>query len=587
MSKFKDLFLIVEGGHFSDREIKKENKKKVRGKDMTKFFVKKPYFVLVTVIIVLVIGFVSFGEMQTDLLPKMELPYMAVITTEVGASPEKVESDVVKPMESTLGTINGVEKLTSTSANNYGMLMLEFAEDTNMEAALVRVSKALNSLDLPEGCGTPNIMEISADMMATMYASVSYEGKDIKELSSFTEQTVKPYLERQDGVASVSANGLIQDHVEIRLNEKKIDRMNDKILGQTNDKLLEASDKIEEAKASLKKSKEQLKKQEKTLSSKQEETNTKLAEAQTKLAEALSQKAAYEAELNSLKASQSALKAEKKAYKDAGLEKTYKTLNNTFKSLNATMGEAAKQMGITIPSSVKEAIQHPKQFEAFVSWMEQMGYGEQFSKLTIDSLKQMYKAVEVRLPQIDTELSNLQVKIKVQKAIIDKLNEQMKGLDEQQSKLIAGGYSAAAGFGSGQAQIAAGKTQIESAEKELKEFVEETGNKLAMEYETEVVITGIDFPVKAGVQEIGNLICQDGNTTWVTAAKEGGSYSGTGDLFASVLSAGMVKGIDTVDSVHRAVKFLAKGIHDAVVEGTDRNEGICFERYLSELAAEN
>ena len=434
---------------------------------MTKFFVKKPYFVLVTVIIVLVVGFVSLGEMQTDLLPELELPYMAVITTEVGASPEKVENDVIKPMESTLGTISGVEKLTSTSANNYGMLMLEFAEDTNMEAALVRVSKALNSLSLPEGCGTPNIMEISADMMATMYASVSYEGKDIKELSNFAEKTVKPYLERQDGVASVSANGLIEDHVEIRLNEKKIERMNDKILGQTNDKLLEASEKIEDARASLKKSKEQLKKQEKTLSGKQQETNQKLAEAQTKLAEALSQKAAYEAELNSLKASQSALKAEKKAYKEAGLEKTYHTLNNTFKNLNVTMGEAAKQMGITIPESVKEAINHPKQFEAFVSWMEQIGYGEQFSKLTIDSLKQMYKAVEVRLPQIDTELSNLKIKIKVQKTIIDKLKEQMKGLDKQQSKLIAGGYSAAAGFGAGQAQIAAGKTQIESAQKEL------------------------------------------------------------------------------------------------------------------------
>ena len=131
------------------------------------------------------------------------------------------------------------------------------------------------------------------------------------------------------------------------------------------------------------------------------------------------------------------------------------------------MGEAAKQMGITIPESVKEAVNHPKQFEAFVSWMEQIGYGEQFSKLTIDSLKQMYKAVEVRLPQIDTELSNLKIKIKVQKTIIDKLKEQMKGLDKQQSKLIAGGYSAAAGFGAGQAQIAAGKTQIESAQKEL------------------------------------------------------------------------------------------------------------------------
>ena len=121
-------------------------------------------------------------------------------------------------------------------------------------------------------------------------------------------------------------------------------------------------------------------------------------------------------------------------------------------------------------------------------------------------------------------------------------------------------------------------------EERLLKFTESTGKELSKEFDTEVVITGIDLPARENHQEIGNLICQDGNTTWVTAAKEGGSYSGTGDLFASVLSAGMVKGIDTVDS---AVKFLAKGIHDAVVEGTDRNEGICFERYLSELAAEN
>lgn len=124
-------------------------------------------------------------------------------------------------------------------------------------------------------------------------------------------------------------------------------------------------------------------------------------------------------------------------------------------------------------------------------------------------------------------------------------------------------------------------------EERLLKFTESTGKELSKEFDTEVVITGIDLPARENHQKIGNLICQDGNTTWVTAAKEGGSYSGTGDLFASVLSAGMVKGIDTVDSVHTAVKFLAKGIHDAVVEGTDRNEGICFERYLSELAAEN
>lgn len=124
-------------------------------------------------------------------------------------------------------------------------------------------------------------------------------------------------------------------------------------------------------------------------------------------------------------------------------------------------------------------------------------------------------------------------------------------------------------------------------EERLLKFTESTGKELSKEFDTEVVITGIDLPARENHQKIGNLICKDGVQTWVSTVKEGGSYSGTGDLFASVLSAGMVKGMDTVDSVRKAVKFLSKGIHDAVLEGTDRNEGICFERYLSELAAEN
>lgn len=124
-------------------------------------------------------------------------------------------------------------------------------------------------------------------------------------------------------------------------------------------------------------------------------------------------------------------------------------------------------------------------------------------------------------------------------------------------------------------------------EERLLKFTESTGKELSKEFDTEVVITGIDLPARENHKKIGNLICKDGVQTWVSTVKEGGSYSGTGDLFASVLSAGMVKGMDTVDSVRKAVKFLSKGIHDAVLEGTDRNEGICFERYLSELAAEN
>ena len=145
---------------------------------MTKFFVKKPFFVVVAVIIILLIGGVSLSRMNTDLMPDMEVPYLLVITTEPGASPEKVENDVTKPLESSLGTVNGVENIQSSSANNYSMIMLEFADDTDMDSALVRVSQVIDSADLPDECGTPNIMEVSMDMMATMYVGVDYEGKD-------------------------------------------------------------------------------------------------------------------------------------------------------------------------------------------------------------------------------------------------------------------------------------------------------------------------------------------------------------------------------------------------------------------------
>ncbi len=135
---------------------------------MTKFFVKKPYFILVAVIIVLTVGGVSLSKMQTDLLPEFELPYLLVIATEPGASPEKIQKDVTDKLENTLGTVNGVEDISSTSSNNYCVLTLSFADDTNMDSAMVRVSRALDTIELPDEVGKPNVMEISMDMLETM-----------------------------------------------------------------------------------------------------------------------------------------------------------------------------------------------------------------------------------------------------------------------------------------------------------------------------------------------------------------------------------------------------------------------------------
>ena len=186
--------------------------------------VKKPFTVFVAVVIVLVIGAVALTGMKINLLPDMSMPYMVVVTTCPGASPEKVEENETKPIENGLGTINGVENITSTSAENYSIVMLEFAEDTDMDSAMIKVSSATNQLEssLPDTCGAPNIMEISMDMMATMYASVSYDGKDIYDLSDFTEKTVIPYFERQEGVARVSDTGIVEKTVEVRLDNEAV-----------------------------------------------------------------------------------------------------------------------------------------------------------------------------------------------------------------------------------------------------------------------------------------------------------------------------------------------------------------------------
>ena len=228
---------------------------------MEKLSVKKPFTILVAVIMVLVLGVVSLTNMTTDLLPNMSLPYLMVITTYPGASPERVENDVVRPMEAALGTVNGVKNVYSTCGENFGMVQLEFAEGTNMDSTLVKVNTALQQVTptLPDMCSTPSIIELSLDMMATMYVSVSRNGYDIYELSGFVKNTVQPFIERQTGVASVSPIGLVSQSVQVELDRDKIDKLNDKVLESISKAMADAKAELDKAEEEVAKGKEELK----------------------------------------------------------------------------------------------------------------------------------------------------------------------------------------------------------------------------------------------------------------------------------------------------------------------------------------
>ena len=77
---------------------------------LSKFSVKKPYTVLVGVVMVIVLGIVSFTKMTTDLFPNITLPYVIVMTTYPGASPETVEMVVTKPVESSMATVSNIDR---------------------------------------------------------------------------------------------------------------------------------------------------------------------------------------------------------------------------------------------------------------------------------------------------------------------------------------------------------------------------------------------------------------------------------------------------------------------------------------------
>ena len=209
---------------------------------MEKFSVKKPFTILVMVIMIITLGFVAVTRLSTDLLPQMTLPYLMVITTYPGASPEKVESTVGIPMERALGTITGVKEVMTANADNYCMTQLEFEDGTDMDSALVKVSGAVDEVSgtLPDEVGTPSIMEISMDMMATMYVAVSRDGYDVYELTDYVRDEVVPYVERQNGVARVTTIGVIDKSIQVELNQDKIDKINDRVLGKASDALADA-----------------------------------------------------------------------------------------------------------------------------------------------------------------------------------------------------------------------------------------------------------------------------------------------------------------------------------------------------------
>ena len=141
---------------------------------MPKFSVKKPLTVIVTVLAILVLGVVAYTRMTPDLMPNMNFPYVIIVTPDPGASPESIESEITRPMEQSMATLNEIKSVTSKSENNVSVVMLEFEQDVNMDSLSVDIQQKINVLqgNWDDMVGSPVVLKMNPSMMPVSVVGV-------------------------------------------------------------------------------------------------------------------------------------------------------------------------------------------------------------------------------------------------------------------------------------------------------------------------------------------------------------------------------------------------------------------------------
>lgn len=436
---------------------------------LSKISVKKPYTVLVGVVLIIVLGVMSLRNMSTDLLPDMELPYAIVMTTYPGASPEEVESTVTKPVEQAMAGISNMKKVFSISNSNVSIVILQFNDGADMNTATIDMRESLDNISASwsDSIGSPTIMKINPDMMPIMVAAIDCDKTDRYQLVDKMNKDILPELESVEGVASVSTSGEVKKKMEVVLKQDKIDAVNKRVQNAINGKFSDAEKKISQNEDKVKDGKQ-------TLSTKQEEAAQKLADGSTAL------------DKNGKKISDT-LVTINNALAELNLnEKTLQESEKQIKSGKTQVATTKAQLKATISSltAAKKGLEKIK--DALDSLYSQKASLEQMIETSGETTELRTKliAVEMQIKEAEKQLTaqgmtreDLTKKLKdlnsgltQAQSGLDAIEKQEEKLQDSQTKITAGRKKIAAAkkkLLATKAQLEAGEITIESAKNEL------------------------------------------------------------------------------------------------------------------------
>lgn len=465
---------------------------------MIHFSVKKPYTVIVSIIVCLVLGVISFTRMTTDLLPSIELPYVVIYTAYPGATSEKVEKAVTDVIEQAVATSSGIKEIDSTSSDNVSMVVLQYEDDTNMDSVLVDLNSKINMVSgyFDDSVSTPYILELNPNMLPVMEVAVS-SSLSRAELTKIVNENIAPEIEKIDGAASVSSVGLLETSIEVRLSQDKIDAINNKLLKSVDEQLYDAQVKINDGYATLDQKQQELNDGKSKLASGKSELSDKTTETISSLAQASEQLSSAQAQLQGVLAHETdltsdiqGLQAELQGYTDAidKLNTGIASIQGVQTILSSVTDETLLTDAITALNQIDPA------YGAAVEAMQQSLLAQGAAVSTAGEMKTALSAnlstmqtslsdAGTRKAEIETELKNKDTEMAAAQAVKASLNDKVAQLSKAVTELekgkltasieIAGANSTLSStettLTSAQAQIDSARTQLDDAQKQLNE----------------------------------------------------------------------------------------------------------------------
>ena len=416
---------------------------------LSKFSVRKPFTVLVAVVICLVLGFLSFQNMSTDFLPNMEFPYALVMTTYPGASPEEVEKAVSEPVEQAMERINNVKELQSISIQNMSMVVMSFNDGTDMGSTVVDMRESLDMVtsQFDDSIGSPTIMKMNPDMMPIMVAALDYDKLDSAEVTKKAEKEIIPELESVEGVASVNESGSIEKKIQVIIQQDKIDKMNELVQKAIEGKLSDAQDKIDEGKKKLENGKNKLKNGKETAADKMAKGETKLSQASDKIKDGLK---VINENITNIKKQQATLKKSEKQLNTglASLAANKTKLTNTIKTLTAT------QTQLTTLNTTLEKLK--VQETSLKTQLENVGGNSQELSTSLASVQAQLQVVRGKLKDAGITEEMLPSKVNEVNTALTSANSGLKQVETQEKTLAKN-----------KAKITAAKKKINAGLKKL------------------------------------------------------------------------------------------------------------------------